>query len=228
MVSRYGLGIHPLNPRLSTLGDIDDLDDVKIDDNDNKHFHLKYSHDKQSFEIVKANITLPPKALIDLKITADKTIMKDYNTLSRIYNSGEWYLTYDAAKESKLRLFFDTVEKQLGIKPENYSELKLNTASDLMTESIKNINIGTITIDCIKLGTNGEFDPLIDYISIKCNSKTRTTIKITLLPGLCNVEFTDDTNNNLTSKIDIRNNYVLDISTITLKRMILLNLSYSI
>ena len=129
--------------------------------------------------------------------------------------------------------FYDAQFKTLGLKPiDDETKLKMFTVNDAMTDDMKKVTSGTIIIKCIKLNTEDEYDTLLDWFAIKCDRRTLLTIEIHIENENINVTFTE---NKVSSKLAeaLQENEVLyaltqglkflDIKTITLKRMILID-----
>ena len=128
-------------------------------------------------------------------------------------------------------MFWDTQINVLGLKAgADEATLTMQTASQQMTDSLKNLKKGTLFIKCIKLSTEGDYDELIDGISIQASSRTKCAIIINIdqVNRSLDIRFIGEENiaNNLSSTISEENKDNLDISTIKLKRIILLDLKY--
>ena len=171
---------------------------------------------------------------LHLKITPTTVIMKAGNELKKWINSGEWYVVYSATGAtggSNIGLFWDTQLNVLGLKAGvDEGALTMQAASRAMTDHLKILRKGTLFIKCIKLSTEGEYDELVDGISIQASEQTKCAIIINIDEVRRNLEirFVGEENvaNNLRAVIGEENKDNLDISTIKLKRFILLDLKY--
>ena len=164
---------------------------------------------------------------LDLKITPTTAIIKTGNQLRRWINSGEWYCSYDctAASDTPLGLFWDTQLHVLGLKTgPTAATLTMQAAGQQMTDTLKTIKKGTLFINCIKLASEGEYDELVDGISIRAGNRVKCAIiiKIDEVRGELDIDFVGDDVDNIDVVRAQNDKYNLDISTITRKRTILL------
>ena len=164
---------------------------------------------------------------LDLEITPHTVIMKTGNELKRWINSGKWYCSYGAA--GNLSLFWDTQLDILGLKTgDTAATLSMQTASQQMTDTLKTIKKGTLFINCIKLATEGEYDELVDGISIRAGNRVKCGIIIELdeAKELFDISFVGDGIETIGAVRSDNTRYNLDISTIKLKRIIMLSVKY--
>ena len=158
---------------------------------------------------------------LHLKIDPMKTIVKENNILTRVFNSGSWYCSY-IVNTGSVKLFYDTALKELGLKPDTEAKLELQTANQVMTNNLGAVNEGIMIIKCIKLSTESEYDPLFNGIEIICGQ--RTLLEIIINTKNNEVDVVSDTNN-LPVRYKVSEGMTsLDIKTLTLKRLILIDL----
>ena len=158
------------------------------------------------------------------------TIMKVGNELKKWINSGEWYCGYSVTAGS-VGLFYDTQLNVLGLKAgDDECSLRMQTASQQMTDTLKILKKGTLFIECIKLSTSGEYDPFIEAIGIKAESRVKCAIVINIDEErrYLDISFIGDQNvsDNISAVIIEENKHNLDIETIKLKRIVLLDVKY--
>ena len=167
---------------------------------------------------------------LHLKIDQMRTIMKAGNQLERLINCGEWYCSYNVTVGS-VGLFYDTQLHVLGLKAgDDAATLTLQAASRQMTDTLKILRKGTLFIKCIKLSTSGEYDEFIDTIAIKAESRVKCAIVINIDEKRrdLDISFIGDQNvsDNLSAVIGQQNKHNLDIGTIKLKRIVILDVKY--